>query len=53
MREVQRVIRTEGRALMQAVGAIWPQAAVSAGLARWQARGLDAELRPEELTKDA
>lgn len=47
MREVQRVIRTEGPALLAAVGATWPQAAVGAGLARWQARGLDERLRLE------
>lgn len=40
MREIQQVIRTEGRALIEAAGGSWPEAAVEAGLARWTARGL-------------
>lgn len=46
MREVQRVLRTEGRELVEAAGGVWPEAAVRAGLARWTARGLDAGLAP-------
>lgn len=42
MQQVQRVIRTEGRQIVEAAGADWPEDAVRAGLARWQARGLDA-----------
>lgn len=41
MRQVQRVIRAEGRAVLEAAGGIWPEAAVQAGLARWEARGLE------------
>lgn len=40
MREVQQVICTEGRALLESAGGTWPEAAVNAGLARWRARGL-------------
>lgn len=40
MRQIQQVIRTEGRALVEAAGGTWPEAAVEAGLARWSARGL-------------
>ncbi|MBB2892337.1 nucleotidyltransferase domain-containing protein [Flexivirga oryzae] len=41
MRQVTRVLRTEGRALVEGAGGAWPQAAVDAGLARWRAWGLD------------
>ena len=40
MRRTQEVLGTEGRALVEAVGGVWPQTAVDAGLARWSARGL-------------
>jgi hypothetical protein len=40
MRQVQQVLRTEGRALVERAGGSWPAAAVDAGLARWKARGL-------------
>ena len=40
MRRIQQVIRTEGRALLESAGGTWPEAAVRAGLARWEARGL-------------
>ena len=42
MQQVQRVIRAEGRTIVEAAGATWPEDAVRAGLARWQARGVDA-----------
>lgn len=40
MRLVEEVLRTEGRALVEGAGGVWPQDAVDAGLARWSARGL-------------
>ncbi|GAB3488842.1 nucleotidyltransferase domain-containing protein [Flexivirga lutea] len=42
MQQVQRVIRAEGRTIVEVAGATWPEDAVRAGLARWQARGVDA-----------
>ncbi len=44
MRQVQQVIRSEGRALVESAGGTWPGAAVQAGLARWAARGLEGSL---------
>ncbi|MFC6706360.1 hypothetical protein [Flexivirga alba] len=41
MRQLQQAIRTEGRAVLESAGGSWPEAAVRAGLARWEARGLD------------
>lgn len=46
MRQVQRVIRSEGRTMVESAGGSWPEAAVQAGLARWAARGLDAGMAP-------
>lgn len=40
MQQVQRVIRSEGRAMVESAGGTWPETAVQAGLARWAARGL-------------
>ena len=40
MRDVQWTIRTEGRALLEAAGGSWPEAAVDAALCRWRARGI-------------
>jgi hypothetical protein len=45
MRRVQCALRTEGRAVVEAAGGSWPEAAVDAALHRWRARGIpDADL---------
>lgn len=41
MRQIQLVLRAEGRELVESAGGTWPEAAVRAGLRRWEARGID------------